>query len=119
MKRKDRHDQNHRWSPLYDRSNHLQPEALLDASFQSVYHTHKGVSHESTTEGFGSHVSNFLSDKNLLDRDLKLRTMILPDKFIDQDKPDLMYKFAGLDGQSIENKVLDLLNSNIVLQKQK
>jgi 1-deoxy-D-xylulose-5-phosphate synthase len=45
--------------------------------------------------------------------------MILPDKFIDQDKPDLMYKFAGLDNQSIENKVLDLLNSNIVLQKQK
>ena len=74
---------------------------------------------EGSIGGFGSHVSNFLSDKNLLDRDLKLRTMILPDKFIDQDKPDLMYKFAGLDGQSIENKVLDLLNSNIVLQKQK
>ena len=74
---------------------------------------------EGSIGGFGSHVSNFLSDKNLLDRDLKLRTMILPDKFIDQDKPDLMYKFAGLDSQSIENKVLDLLNSNIVLQKQK
>ena len=74
---------------------------------------------EGSIGGFGSHVSNFLSDKNLLDRDLKLRTMILPDKFIDQDKPDLMYKFAGLDSQSIENKVLDLLNSNVVLQKQK
>ena len=58
---------------------------------------------EGSIGGFGSHVSNFLSDKNLLDRDLKLRTMILPDKFIDQDKPDLMYKFAGLDSQSIEN----------------
>ena len=74
---------------------------------------------EGSIGGFGSHVSNFLLDKNLLDRDLKFRTMILPDKFIDQDKPDLMYKFAGLDNQSIENKVLDLLNSNIVLQKQK
>jgi len=74
---------------------------------------------EGSIGGFGSHVSNFLSDKNLLDKDLKLRSMILPDKFIDQDKPDLMYKFAGLDSQSIENKVLDLLNSNIVLQKQK
>ena len=30
-----------------------------------------------------------------------------------------MYKFAGLDAQSIEEKVLDLLNSNIILQKQK
>ena len=45
--------------------------------------------------------------------------MIFPDKFIDQDKPDLMYKLAGLDAQSIEEKVLDTLNSNIVLQKLK
>ena len=44
--------------------------------------------------------------------------MILPDKFIDQDKPDLMYKYAGLDAQSIESKVLDLLNSKIIVQKQ-
>jgi 1-deoxy-D-xylulose-5-phosphate synthase len=44
--------------------------------------------------------------------------MILPDKFIEQDKPELMYKLAGLDSQTIEEKVMDLLNSNIVLQKQ-
>jgi 1-deoxy-D-xylulose-5-phosphate synthase len=30
-----------------------------------------------------------------------------------------MYKKANLDSNSIEEKVLDLLNSNIVLQKQK
>jgi hypothetical protein len=29
-----------------------------------------------------------------------------------------MYKNAGLDAQSIENKVLDLLNSKIIIQKQ-
>ena len=45
--------------------------------------------------------------------------MILPDKFIEQNKPELMYKSAGLDSQAIEEKVIDLLNSNIVLQKQK
>ena len=45
--------------------------------------------------------------------------MLLPDTFIDQDKPDMMYKIAGLDSKSIEEKVLDTLNSNIVLQKQK
>ena len=45
--------------------------------------------------------------------------MILPDIFIDQDTPDNMYKFANLDSMSIEEKVLDLLNSNIILQKQK
>jgi len=74
---------------------------------------------EGSIGGFGSHVANFLFEKNLLDKDLKFRSMILPDKFIDQDKPELMYKLAGLDAQSIEEKVLDLLNSNIVLQKQK
>jgi len=74
---------------------------------------------EGSIGGFGSHVSNFLSEKNLLDKGLKFRSMILPDKFIDQDKPELMYRTAGLDAQSIHDKVLDLLNSNIVLQKQK
>ena len=74
---------------------------------------------EGSIGGFGSHVSNFLSEKNLLDKELKFRTMIFPDRFIDQDKPELMYKIAGLDAQSIHEKVLDLLNSNIILKKQK
>ena len=74
---------------------------------------------EGSIGGFGSHVSNFLSEKNLLDKGLKFRTMILPDRFVDQDKPELMYKIARLDSQSIQEKVLDLLNSNIFLQKKK
>jgi len=45
--------------------------------------------------------------------------MTLPDIFIDQDTPDNMYDIANLDCNSIEEKVLDVLNSNIVLQKQK
>ena len=74
---------------------------------------------EGSIGGFGSHVTQLLSEKNLLDKDLKFRSMIFPDKFIEQDKPDLMYKIAGLDSQSIEAKILDTLDSNIVLQKQK
>ena len=74
---------------------------------------------EGSIGGFGSHVAKFLFEKNLLDKGLKFRSMILPDKFIDQDKPESMYKLAGLDSQSIEERVIDLLNSNIVLQKQK
>ena len=74
---------------------------------------------EGSIGGFGSHVTQFLSEKNLLDKDLKFRSMMFPDKFIDQDKPDLMYKIAGLDSKSIEAKILDTLDSNIVLQKQK
>jgi len=74
---------------------------------------------EGSIGGFGSHVVKFISEKNLLDKGLKFRSMILPDKFIEQNKPELMYKLAGLDSQTIEEKVMDLLNSNIVLQKQK
>ena len=74
---------------------------------------------EGSIGGFGSHVSNFLTNKNLLDANIKLRTMTLPDQFLDQDDPIKMYKQAGLDADSIEQKVLDLLNSKIIIQKQK
>ena len=72
---------------------------------------------EGSIGGFGSHVNHFLNEKNLLDKDTKFRSMILPDLFIDQDKPNIMYKAAGLDANSIENKVIDTLNSKVVLKK--
>ena len=74
---------------------------------------------EGSIGGFGSHVIDFLTKKGLMDSSLKFRSMTLPDIFIDQDTPNNMYKFANLDAISIEEKVLDLLNSNIILQKQK
>ena len=45
--------------------------------------------------------------------------MILPDKFIDHNKPELMYKEAGLDAEAIVSKVFNILNSKIIVQKQK
>ena len=73
---------------------------------------------EGSIGGFGSHVSQFLSEKNLLDNNLKFRSMILPDKFIDHNKPELMYKEAGLDAEAIASKVFDIINSKVILQKQ-
>ena len=83
--------------------------------------THEAIMtiEEGSIGGFGSHVVDFLTKKGLLDSDLKFRSMTFPDFFIDQDTPDNMYKTANLDSSSIEEKILDLLNSNIVLQKQK
>jgi len=72
---------------------------------------------EGSIGGFGSHVSKFLTDKNLLDNNLKLRNMVLPDKFIDQDKPEQMYKIAGLDAFNIVDKVLETLNSKVIIKK--
>lgn len=72
---------------------------------------------EGSIGGFGAHVNHFLNEKNLLDNNLKFRSMILPDKFLDQNKPEEMYKEAGLDAKSIETKVLETLNSKVVIKK--
>jgi len=71
---------------------------------------------EGSIGGFGSHLSKFLSDKGLLEK-IKFRSMTFPDNFIDQDKPDLMYQIAGLDNKAIEEKVYEVLDSKVVVQK--
>ena len=72
---------------------------------------------EGSIGGFGSHVFQMLSEKGIFDKGLKIRSMILPDCFINQDTPENMYKVAGLDAQSIEQKAIDALKSNIVIPK--
>ncbi|MDC3021494.1 1-deoxy-D-xylulose-5-phosphate synthase [Pelagibacteraceae bacterium] len=74
---------------------------------------------EGSIGGFGSHVSNLLSERGFFDSGLKFRSMILPDKFLDQDTPDNMYKTAGLDSNSIVEKIENILNSNVVIAKNK
>ena len=72
---------------------------------------------EGSIGGFWSHISQFLLEKNLLDNNKKFRSLILPDKFIDQDKPELMYKKAGLHAESITAKILDTLDSKVIVKK--
>ena len=74
---------------------------------------------EGSIGGFGSHVAQLLSERGVFDKGLKFRSMILPDLFIDQDTPDAMYKKAGLDYNSIVEKIENVLKSNIVLAKNK
>jgi len=72
---------------------------------------------EGSIGGFGSHVFHMLSERGVFDKGLKIRSMILPDQFIDQDTPENMYKVAGLDAHAIEQKIIDALKSNIVIPK--
>jgi len=74
---------------------------------------------EGSVGGFGSHVMQFLSNRGIFDKGIKLRSMTLPDIFIDQDTQESIYKKAGLDSISIEEKVLEALKSNVVLSKAK
>jgi 1-deoxy-D-xylulose-5-phosphate synthase len=72
---------------------------------------------EGSIGGFGSHVAQLLSNRGVFDKGLKFRSMTLPDLFLDQDTPDIMYKKAGLDCDSIVDKIENVLKSNIVLAK--
>ena len=65
---------------------------------------------EGSVGGFGSFVAQFLSDEGLLDTGaLKFRSMILPDVYLEQDKPERMYAKAGLDAKGIVRKVMETL----------
>ncbi|MEL7303569.1 MAG: 1-deoxy-D-xylulose-5-phosphate synthase, partial [Pseudomonadota bacterium] len=67
---------------------------------------------EGSIGGFGSFVLSHLAETGRLDRGLKVRTMVLPDTFIDHDKPDLMYATAGLDADAIAAKALAALGQD-------
>ena len=72
---------------------------------------------EGSIGGFGSHVAQLFSERGVFDKGLKFRSMFLPDLFLDQDAPDAMYKKAGLDYNSIVEKIENILKSNVVLAK--
>jgi 1-deoxy-D-xylulose-5-phosphate synthase len=64
---------------------------------------------EGSVGGFGSFVLQYLAGEGLIDRGLKIRQMVLPDAFIDQDKPEKMYDVAGLNAPHIVATVLSTL----------
>ena len=67
---------------------------------------------EGAIGGFGAHVLHFAAWDGLLDRGLKIRTLVLPDRFIDQDTPERMYEIAGLDAKAIVDACLSALGRN-------
>ena len=68
---------------------------------------------EGAIGGFGSHVLQTLAEHGALDGGLKVRSMVLPDIFIDQDSPAAMYAKAGLDAKSIVAKAFGVLGQNL------
>ena len=64
---------------------------------------------EGAIGGFGSFVLHELAEAGVLDRGLKVRSMVLPDVFQDQDSPAAMYAKAGLDAKAIVSKVFEAI----------
>lgn len=56
---------------------------------------------EGAIGGFGAQVMQFLSQTGLLDGKIRMRSMVLPDVFLDHDKPETMYAKAGLNAAGI------------------
>jgi 1-deoxy-D-xylulose-5-phosphate synthase len=68
---------------------------------------------EGSVGGFGSFVLQYLATQGLLDRGLKIRQMVLPDVFIDHDKPEKMYEKAGLDAAGVVATTLSALGRDM------
>ncbi len=66
---------------------------------------------EGSVGGFGSFVAQKLLEEGALDGagGLKFRSMVLPDVFLDHDKPEALYAQAGLDAKAVVAKVLSTL----------
>jgi 1-deoxy-D-xylulose-5-phosphate synthase len=64
---------------------------------------------EGAIGGFSAQVMQTLSEHGLLDRGLAVRSLMLPDRFIDQDAPAAMYALAGLDQKAIVAKVVEVV----------
>jgi 1-deoxy-D-xylulose-5-phosphate synthase len=73
---------------------------------------------EGAIGGFGSHVMQLLSLEGLLDGKVKLRSMLLPDRFMNHDKPDAMYAKAGLDAAGIVAMVFAALGREARIEQQ-
>jgi 1-deoxy-D-xylulose-5-phosphate synthase len=68
---------------------------------------------EGSVGGFSAFVLQTLAEQGALDRGLKVRPMVLPDAFIDQDSPNAMYAKAGLDAKGIVAKAFEALGQNL------
>ncbi|MGA7182540.1 MAG: 1-deoxy-D-xylulose-5-phosphate synthase [Pseudolabrys sp.] len=68
---------------------------------------------EGAIGGFGAYVLQTLAEQGLLDQGLRVRCMVLPDRFIDQDTPTAMYAAAGLDAGAIVAKVFEALGKDV------
>ncbi|MEP1206609.1 MAG: 1-deoxy-D-xylulose-5-phosphate synthase [Rhizobiaceae bacterium] len=64
---------------------------------------------EGSTGGFGALVLHHLAASGVLDHGLKIRTLTMPDAYVDQMSPDRMIEDAGLDCRGIVQSVFSAL----------
>ena len=86
-----------------------------DLIIQLLRHHKALVTVEQGAEGgFGAQVLHYLAREGRLDGGCAIRTMTLPDRFIDQAAPGEMYKEAGLTAEDIAATCLEVSGNNVV-----
>ncbi|WP_406604448.1 1-deoxy-D-xylulose-5-phosphate synthase [Bartonella gliris] len=68
---------------------------------------------EGAMGGFGAHLLQFLAQEGLLERGLKVRTLTLPDEYLNHGSPEKVLSRIGLDSLGIINTVFTALGSEI------
>ncbi|HUS52785.1 MAG TPA: 1-deoxy-D-xylulose-5-phosphate synthase [Thermohalobaculum sp.] len=72
---------------------------------------------EGAVGGFASHVLHLLATEGMLDQGLRIRPMVFPDIFIDQDKPEAMYDVAAMNAVHIVEAALRALGQAAVIAR--
>jgi 1-deoxy-D-xylulose-5-phosphate synthase len=72
---------------------------------------------EGAIGGFGAHVLSFAAQANLLGSNSRILPLYLPDIFIEQNTPSVMYEQAGLNAVQIVTSVCEKLDLKPVLVK--
>ncbi len=70
---------------------------------------------EGAVGGFGSQVMQFMAMDGLLDRGLKVRSLVMPDIWMEQAKPEAMIAHAGLDRAGIVSMVFNALGRGVAV----
>nr|WP_210316653.1 1-deoxy-D-xylulose-5-phosphate synthase [Rhizobium leguminosarum] len=70
---------------------------------------------EGSVGGFGSQVMQYLSSEGLLDNGLKIRSLVMPDIWMEQAKPEAMNAHAGLDRAGIVSTVFRALGRGVAV----
>ena len=71
---------------------------------------------EGSVGGFGSQVMQFLANEGLLDNGLKIRSLVMPDIWMEQAKPEAMNAMAGLDRAGIVQTVFKALGHSRIIE---
>ncbi len=70
---------------------------------------------EGSIGGFAAHVMQHLAMSGAMDSGLKIRPMMLPDRFLEQDAPAAQYETAGLAAPDIVRTALEALGKQAVI----